>query len=263
MCEAVLRCERGKIFRQITGVIGLVEILREQLQHPVVVRLVAVLQRVKKHEAAARLEHARKFTERLPPHLGRQLVKQEYTRDCILARIRQRDGLGFGDYKIEPAPALEMSPRLRDIVVRQVETNDGKARPGLLDKVDQAPGATADVKKLELPLIASRKGLVQRNERLATDHIGRAVEQHLDLDVVALRGVVGEPAAGLEMEVLQIVCRSFAARFIGEYLALLAAFAAAMDIGQILEEKPRTTQELEQRAVVIGGQRIDAGFDIG
>src|SRR5262249_17375887 len=155
-------------------VIGLVEVLREQLQHAVVVRLVAILQRVKEHEAASRPEHACELGERLPPYLGRQLVKQEDASDGILARIRQRNGLGFGDHKIEPAPAFEMAPRLGDITVRQVETDYREARPDLLDEVDQAPSAAADIKKLELPLITPGEDLVQRNERLAPDRIGGA-----------------------------------------------------------------------------------------
>src|SRR5262249_5342721 len=138
----------------------------------VIVRLVAVLQGVKKHETAARLEHACELGERLPPYLGRQLMKQEYAGECILACIRQWDRLGFSDHEIEPAPAPEMAAGLRHVVVRHVETDDGEARPSLLDEVDEASGATADIKKPELPLVAPRKNLVQRNERLAADGIG-------------------------------------------------------------------------------------------
>src|SRR5262245_40325712 len=117
-------------------------------------------------------------------------MKQEYAGDCILACIRQRDRLGFGDQEVEPAPTPEMASGLRHIAVRHVETDDREAWPGLLDEVDEAPGATADVKKLELPLIAPDEDLVQRNERLAADCVGRAIEQHLDLSVVTLRRIV-------------------------------------------------------------------------
>src|SRR5207248_868615 len=121
-------------------------------------------------------------------YLRRQLVKKEHARKRILAGIGERDGLGFGDHKIEPAPAPEMAPRLRDIAVRHVETDNREARPSLLDEVDQAPGATADIEELELSLVAAGEDFMQRDERLATDRIGRAVEQHLNLGVVALRG---------------------------------------------------------------------------
>src|SRR5215813_8904550 len=221
MRKAALSRERTEILSEIASVIRLVKTLREQLQHPVVVRLVAILQRVKEHEATARLEYARELGERLPPHLGRQLVKQEYAGECILARIRQRNGLGFGDQEIEPAPALQMASGLREVAVRHVETDDGEARPGLLDEVDEAPGTTADVKEFELPLVAPGEDLVQWNERLATDRVGGAVEQHFDLGVVALRGVFGEPATRLEMEVLQIVGGPPAADIVGEHLAHL------------------------------------------
>src|SRR5215475_8225630 len=99
MRNAALGRERTEILSDVARVIGFMEALREQLQHPVVVRLVAILQRVKEHEAAARLEYARELGKRLPSHLGRQLVKQEYAGERILARIRQRNGLGFGDHE--------------------------------------------------------------------------------------------------------------------------------------------------------------------
>src|SRR5262249_39821370 len=123
------------------------------------------------------------------------------------------------------------------------------------DEIDEAPGATADVKEFELPLVAPGEDLVQWNERLATDRVGRAVEQHLDLDVVALRGVLGQPAARLEMKVLQIIGGPPAADIVGEHRAHLTRLAAAMNIGEIVEEQPRPVQELEQRAVVIRGAR--------
>src|SRR3954471_8759357 len=109
MREAAFSCKRGKVLRQVTGVIGLVKALREQFQHPIVIRLVAILQRVKEHESASGLKHARELGKRLAPNFGWQFVKQEYTCECILARVRQRNGLGFGDQEMEPAPALEMA----------------------------------------------------------------------------------------------------------------------------------------------------------
>ena len=36
-----------------------------------------------------------------------------------------------------------------------------------------------------------------------------------------------------------------------------------MDFGEILEEKPRTIEKCQQRSVMIGRQRVKAGFDIG
>jgi len=42
-----------------------------------------------------------------------------------------------------------------------------------------------------------------------------------------------------------------------------AALATPMDCGEILEKKPRAVEECQQRSVMIGGQRVKAGLDIG
>jgi hypothetical protein len=36
-----------------------------------------------------------------------------------------------------------------------------------------------------------------------------------------------------------------------------------MDVWEILEKKPRAVEECQQRSVMIGGQRVKAGLDIG
>ena len=156
-----------------------------------------------------------------------------------------------------------MPLRMPDIGFRHVEAVDTQSRPGLFHEVEKPPGAAADIEKLELALIASGKGFEQRRQRLPPYRIGRAVEQHLDLRVVALCRILRHPAARLEMEILQIIVRPLAARFVVEDFVMRAALAALMDVGKIREEQPRAAHELEQRAVMIGGKRIDPGFDIG
>ena len=42
-----------------------------------------------------------------------------------------------------------------------------------------------------------------------------------------------------------------------------AALATPIDCGEIIEKKPRTMQECQQRPVMIGGQRVKAGLNIG
>ena len=42
-----------------------------------------------------------------------------------------------------------------------------------------------------------------------------------------------------------------------------AALATPMDCGEILEKKPRAVKECQQRSVMIGGKRVNAGLDIG
>jgi len=36
-----------------------------------------------------------------------------------------------------------------------------------------------------------------------------------------------------------------------------------MDFGEILEKKSRAMKECQQRSIMIGGKRVEAGFDIG
>jgi len=40
------------------------------------------------------------------------------------------------------------------------------------------------------------------------------------------------------------------------------ALAAPMDFGEIIEKKPRAVKECQQRSVMIGGKRVEAGLDI-
>jgi hypothetical protein len=42
-----------------------------------------------------------------------------------------------------------------------------------------------------------------------------------------------------------------------------ATLAAPMDVGEILEKKPRAMEKCQQRSVMIGGKRVKAGLDIG
>ena len=42
-----------------------------------------------------------------------------------------------------------------------------------------------------------------------------------------------------------------------------AALAAPMDFGKIREKNPRAVKECQERSVVIGGQRVKAGLNIG
>ena len=142
--------------------------------------------------------------------------------------------------KLVSRPAAQMPPRVPDIGIRHIEAVNGKPRPGLFDEVEKAAGAAADIQKRKLALIAAGEDLVKRRQRLPPDRIGAAVEQHLDLGVVALGGVIGHPAAGLEMEILQIVARPLAAGLAVEHLVMHRLLAALMDVGKIGKKQPRT-----------------------
>ena len=150
-----------------------------------------------------------------------------------------------------------------DISVGHIEPDDGKARPGLLDKVEKPSGATADIQKPQLALIASGKEVMELRQGLPPHRIGGAVEQDLDLGVIALSRLIRQPAAGLIVEILQIVARPGAARVFIENLAVGPPVAAAMDCRQIREEQSRTIDERQQLSIMIEGQGINAGHDIG
>ena len=101
-----------------------------------------------------------------------------------------------------------------------------------MNEFEKASGAAADVDDLQAALIAPGENLVERHQRLPACRIGRSVEQHLDLRVITLRRGVGQPAARLEVEILQVVVGPLAARVRGQHLADLAALAPVMDLGR-------------------------------
>jgi len=97
--------------------------------------------------------------------------------------------------------------------------------------------ATArNVKKLEAALIASGENLVKWSQRLSPNSIGRSVKKHFDLGIVTLRRFLRHPAARLEMKILKIVARSFAACLLAQHFLAKALLTTAVDVGQILEE---------------------------
>ena len=159
-------------------------VLREQLEHAVVIRLVADLQRIHEHEATAGLQHAREFAKDDAAHLGgnswnmKMLVTASWLASAAEWPRHWRQG-------VDPAPAFQMSLRLRDVRLRHVDPERRKARPGLLEEIEKAAGAAADVEKSETALIAPGKSLVQWRQRLPSRGIGGAVEQHLHLGIVA------------------------------------------------------------------------------
>jgi methionine synthase II (cobalamin-independent) len=53
------------------------------------------------------------------------------------------------------------------------------------------------------------------------------------------------------------------ASLVGSDFAMGAFLSAPMDCGEIIEKKPRAVEERQQRSVVIGGERVNPGLDIG
>ena len=146
---------------------------------------------------------------------------------------------------------------------RSTLPEDLESRPGLLGEIEKSSGATAGIKECQFALIASGECFVQRRQRLPSHGVGCAIEQHLDLRVIALSGIVRHPAAGLEVEILQIIARALAARFFAQHVVVGAALATAMHCREIFEEKSRAMNKGEQSAVMISGQGVNASLDIG
>src|ERR1700730_11573439 len=163
---------------------------------------------------------------------------------------------------MDPDPTPQMLFRLGDVGFGHVEPESRKARPRLLDEIEEASSAAANIEKPEAALVATGEDLMQRRQGLAPDRIGGAFEQHLDLGVVALGGVPRHPAAGLEMKILQIVVRPPAAQVRAAPLAIPALLAPALDGRKVGKKQSRMVEQDGPRAVVIRRQRIEASFHI-
>src|SRR5215472_19260699 len=117
-----------------------------------------------------------------------------------------------------------------EVRFRHVQSDGLKARPGLLNEIEESPGAATNIKKPQFALIASSKSLMELRQCLASNGVGRSVQKHLDLGVVSFSGIVGHPAARLKMEILQIVGAPLSPRFLVQDFVVCAALAALMDI---------------------------------
>jgi hypothetical protein len=111
------------------------------------------------------------------------------------------------------------------VSIGHVEADNLQSRPGLLHAVEKSPSTTADVEQAELALIASGKYFVERWQGLAPHCIRCAVEQDLDLGVIALSRLICQPAARLKVEILQIVARPRAAGVVIENFAVGPLFS--------------------------------------
>src|SRR3546814_3738030 len=93
----------------------------------------------------------------------------------------------------------------------EVESRHGKAWIVVLDECQEPAGAAGDVEQPRLADAPGPEVLRQRNQRLTAHRVGPAREQHLDLIIVETRRVPAEIAAGLKVEVLQVIARVAAA----------------------------------------------------
>src|SRR5215216_3549183 len=135
-------------------------------------------------------------------------MKHEDAGDGVLALVAQWDRFGICNDQLDPRPSPQVSLRLPQVGVRQVQPDGREPGPGLLEGIEKPSRPTTDVEQSEAALISSGEYFVQLRQGLASDGIRRTFEQNLDLGVVAPRRSVGHPATGLEMKILQVVSRS-------------------------------------------------------
>src|SRR5258708_18334039 len=133
--------------------------------------------------------------------------------------------------------------RLPEIRLRHIEAEDGKSGPDLLDEIQKTSGAAAGIEKSQPALIASGERFVERRQRLPSGCIRCPIEEHLDLRVVALCGIVRPPAARLEVEILQIVAGPLPPSLLVEHFGRSPALPAPGDVCQIFEEESRAPDE--------------------
>jgi hypothetical protein len=65
------------------------------------------------------------------------------------------------------------------------------------------------------------------------------------------------------MKILQIIARPLSACFLSQDFLTCAAFAALVNVGEVLEEQSRPVKERAQRPIVIDRKRVNPGLDIG
>src|SRR5262252_7035722 len=129
-----------------------------------------------------------------------------------------------------------------EVSFRHVQSDGLKARPGLLNEIEESPGAATNIKKPQFALIASSESLMELRQCLASNGVGRTIQKHLDLGVVSLSRIIGHPAARLKMEILQIVGGPLCTRFRAQDFVVCPALAAS-GCWKIFEEEPRAIDQ--------------------
>jgi hypothetical protein len=138
-----------------------------------------------------------------------------------------------------------------------------EAAANLLNRPNKSPRTAADIKQPQFTLIPASKDFAELRQNLPADRVRCAVKEYFDLGIISLGGILRHPAARLEMKILQIIARSFSARFLSQDLRFSVTLPASVNIGEVLEEKPRPVKERRQRPIMIERQRVKPGLDIG
>src|SRR6266849_4387079 len=152
---------------------------------------------------------------------------------------------------------------LLEVSLGQIDSDGGQAGPSLLEKVEKASGATANVEKSQVALIAPGEKLMKRRQHLSPGCIRCSLKKDFDLRIVSLCRLLRHPAARLKVEILEIIIGPLALCLRTQDFTILTDLAATMDFRQILEKEARAVQQDRQCAVMIFREGIYASFDVG
>ena|SRR6266849_5234952 len=95
MLQAASFGYRAKVLSEIAAIVGLVIVLREQFEHPVVSGFIPYLQGVQNDKAAAGFQQACELAEHDTTRFCRQFMEHEEARHSILAFIVERNGFAI------------------------------------------------------------------------------------------------------------------------------------------------------------------------
>src|SRR5690606_33218734 len=101
--------------------------------------------------------------------------------------------------------SLQLFARGFAICRREIETRGVDARKRGEHLTQETAVAAGEIDVFDAPLILPAERARKLAERDAAHGVSGAAEQHFDLRVIELRTVLAEPAAGLVVEVLQII----------------------------------------------------------
>ena len=194
-----------------------------------------------------------------------QFVEQIDAGRHVMGCVGQAAVLGRrGDEVGAALPGLQKRARLFDVGRAQVEGGDRQAWIVVLDEGQEAAGAAGDVDQAGVGAAPAFHEPRQGHQGLAPHGIGAAAEQHLDLMVVEFRRLAAHPAAGLVVEVLQVVARVVAARRgVAKHLAGVAGMAPAFHVAQVAKVARCHGERLDRRPRQVVRQAVVSGLDVG
>src|ERR1700730_10170607 len=145
---------------------------RKDVQKPVVIRLIAMLQRIDEDKTPTGLQYARTFAKNATSHLWRQFVEHEYACKRVSALISNGQRLRLSYAEFDLRPVFQLSLCVFDIGFRHINPEDRQPRPNLLNRVEKSSRPATDVHKAQFALVAASKHFVELREGLPSYRIG-------------------------------------------------------------------------------------------